>query len=555
LPYSPTTASLPRWRDELYLELHRGCYTTHGDQKQYNRRCEDTLFQAELFAAIAAIYGLQPYPQTELEAAWKRVLFNQFHDILPGSSIPEVFEQANDEWQRALAAGDRILQASLTALAQRCPVPSPPHPDAVPVVLFNPLNWERSEVVAIALPPDLAQPHWQAQNAEGQVLATQPGPPDSRTMLVYVPGIPSVGYQLIWLIPSESAPSDALPADCILENEHLRATVDVSTGSVASLLHKATATETFHGCGNQLQAFKDDGQYWDAWNIAPDYQAHPLNNFRLQDIHWVEYGPVRQTLRVVQTFNQSTITQDYSLDIGSPVLAVQTQVDWQETQVVLKAAFPLTVSAAEATYEIPFGAIARATTPTTPQDAAKWEVPALRWADLSDGDRGVSILTDYKHGFDATPSQLRLTLLKAPIWPDPGCDRGLQTFTYAIYPHAQGWQQAKTVQAARRLNLPIRSCLVCTTDTAAQGLPSDSFLDLGDTSLVLAALKQAEDRADRFILRAYESTGTTSTLTLGGTLPIDVLDQVDLLEQPQDEGPPATVTPWQVISLALTPRP
>lgn len=556
LPIPPSPHPLPHWRDELYLELHRGCYTTHGDQKQYNRRCEDTLFRAELFAAIAAIYDLQPYPQAELEAAWKRVLFNQFHDILPGSSIPEVFELANEEWRLALETGDRILQTSLTALAQRCPVPSPPHPDAVPVVLFNPLNWERSEVVAIALPPDLAKFHWQAQNAEGQPLLTQPGQADSRTMLIYVPDIPSVGYRLIWLLPSESATSDTPPADWILENEHLRATIDVSTGSVSSLLHKATATETFHGCGNQLQAFKDDGQYWDAWNIAPDYQDHPLNKFQLKSIGWVEYGPVRQTLRVVHIFNQSTITQDYELDVGSTLLAVHTQVNWQETQVVLKAAFPLTVSAAEATYEIPFGAIARPTTPATPQDAAKWEVPALCWADLSDGERGVSILTDYKHGFDATPTQLRLTLLKAPIWPDPGCDRGIQTFSYAIYPHSHGWQQAKTVQSARSFNLPIQSCLDRSTDSPTRaGTTAASFIDLGDTSLMLAALKRGEGGTNHYILRAYESAGANSPFTLGGTLPVQVSGLVNLLEQPQTTDAPKIVTPWQVISLALTPCP
>jgi alpha-mannosidase len=387
------------------------------------------------------------------------------------------------------------------------------------------------------------------------MLLTQPGQGASPSLLVYVPDIPSVGYRLIWLVPAEAPLPIALPDDWVIENEHLRARIDPSTGSIASLVHKATATETFHSCGNQLQAFKDQGQYWDAWNIAPDYQDHPLENFQLKDIHWVEYGPVRQTLRVVQTFNQSTITQDYSLAVGSPVLAVYTQVDWQETQVVLKAAFPLMVSAAEATYEIPFGAIARSTTPATPQDAAKWEVPALRWADLSDGDRGVSILTDYKHGFDATPRQLRLTLLKAPIWPDPGCDRGLQTFSYAIYPHAHGWQQAKTVQAARSFNLPVQACLDCSTASLASGPTSASWLNFGDTSLVLAVFKQAEDQANQYVLRAYESTGTSSSLTLGGTLPVKTVGLLNLLEQPQAEETQAIAAPWQVISLALAPAP
>ncbi|PZV06652.1 MAG: alpha-mannosidase, partial [Leptolyngbya sp.] len=528
------------------------CYTTHGDQKQYNRRCEDLLFQAELFAAIAAIYGLQPYPATELETAWKLVLFNQFHDILPGSSIPEVFEQANAEWQAALEMGDRILQISLQALAEHCALPSPPHPDAVPVVLFNPLNWERSEVVAIALPPALAQTFWQAQDAEGQTLPTQLEQTDSPSLLVYVPAIPSVGYRLIWLISAEVAPSSPAPVEWILENTHLQATIDPVTGGIASLIHKATGTETFQGCGNQLQVFKDEGQYWDAWNIAPDYQDHPLDAFVLKSMSWVEYGSVRQTLRVVRGFNQSTIVQDYRLEVNSPVLAVHTEVDWQETQVVLKAAFPLTVAAAEATYEIPFGAIARSTTPATPQDQAKWEVPALRWADLSDGDRGVSILTDYKHGFDARPNQLRLTLLKAPVWPDPGCDRGLQTFSYAIYPHAHSWQQAKTVRAARNFNLPIRPCLMSFSASSESNQSSASFLNLGDTGFVLSAFKQAEGSAEQYILRGYESTGLKTSLKLQGSMPMEVTEQVNLLEAPCGTQGWHEVDPWQIVSLAVS---
>ncbi|MFQ4135192.1 alpha-mannosidase [Nodosilinea sp. PGN35] len=550
----PKTPPLPVWNDELYLELHRGCYTTHGDQKQYNRRCEDRLFQAELFAAIAAIYRLQPYPAAELEAAWKLVLFNQFHDILPGSSIPEVFEQANAEWQAALETGDRILRTSLKALAEQCPQPSPPHPDAVPVVLFNPLNWERSEVVTVPLSSALAQANWQAQDAEGQTLLTQPAQAEPPALLVYVPAIPSVGYRLIWLIPAEVPPLSSPPAEWVLENAHLQATIDPATGGITSLIHNATGTETFQGCGNQLQAFKDEGQYWDAWNIAPDYQDRPLDTFGLKSIRWIEYGPVRQTLRVIHCSEQSTIAQDYRLEVNSPVLTVHTEVDWQETQVVLKAAFPLTVSAAEATYEIPFGAIARSTTPTTPQAAAKWEVPALRWADLSDGDRGVSILTDYKHGFDAAPNQLRLTLLKAPIWPDPGCDRGLQTFSYAIYPHAHSWQQAKTVQAARNFNLPIQPWMGSSpSPIPTAGPTAASFIDLGDTSLVLTAFKRAEDRPDQYILRGYESTGAAGAIAMDGTLPLQVVGPVDLLEQPQPSRIWSAVAPWQITSLALQP--
>ncbi len=577
----PATPPLPIWSDELYLELHRGCYTSHGDQKWYNRRCEDTLFQAELWATLATIQGLRPYPRTELETAWKQVLFNQFHDILPGSSIPEVFEDANQTWQAALDTGNRLLQEALGAIAQSLPLPVPPSPEAIPVLLFNSLNWEQHQVVAMPMPDPLANvAGWQAQDHWGNPLPTQwaqdPGLPSTSvvgnahpthpthltqqsgvTVLVDVADIPSVGYRLIWLVPTATSPLPApAPKDWVLDNSVLKATIDPTTGDIASLIHKPTGTETFSAPGNQLQAFRDQGQYWDAWNIAPDYPDHVLDRFELKQIEWIDAGPVRQTIRVVRRFRQSTFIQDYNLDYQSPILTIHTSVDWQETQVLVKAAFPLTVTAAQATYEIPFGAIQRTTTPTTPQEQAKWEVPALRWADLSQGDRGVSILTDYKHGFDASPNQLRLTLLKAPVWPDPGCDRGWQSFRYAIYPHPHNWQQAHTVRQARAFNQPIQPCFPPLTGPAsATAQPTASFLSLGDNSLVLAALKLAEDNDQQLILRCYESLGDQQELAFHSPFPLETWQPVNLLEQPQ---PPQTETatgaiaPWQVVSLAAT---
>ena len=172
----------------------------------------------------------------------------------------------------------------------------------------------------------------------------------------------------------------------------------------------------------------------------------------------------------------------------------------------------------------------------------------------------MSLLTDYKHGFDATPNQLRLTLLKAPLWPDPGSDRGLQSFCYGIYPHAQGWQQAHTVQAARNFNLPIQACPV----SPAAGSPSSSesepaaasFLDLGETTLVMSAFKQAEDGENQYILRGYESTGASASLTVGGTLPVTITGLTDMLEQPQPEARldsgAVVLRPWQIVSLAIS---
>ncbi|NJL87378.1 MAG: hypothetical protein HC886_17590 [Leptolyngbyaceae cyanobacterium SM1_1_3] len=458
---------IPTWYDELYLELHRGCYTTHAEQKWFNRRCEDWLYQAELWAAIASLTADLPYPRADLEQAWKQVLFNQFHDILPGTAIAEVFTEANQGWQAALQSAQAIAKAALRAIAAQVTTPAPPQPDAVPVLVFNSLAWQRSEVVEISLP--IAAAHWQVLDSQGQCCPSQPASPTAAAPnLFFLAEISSVGYQLFWLTPQlPNSPTPQLPPPFILQNLYLQATLDPQTGDLIQLYDRTQNRELLSAPANQLQAFQDQGQYWDAWNIAPDYLDHPLPPAQLTAIEWIEAGPVRQRLRVTRQLGQSTFVQDYVLDCHSPRLVIETTADWQETQVVLKVAFPLAVEAEVATYEIPFGAIARLTRPQAPADQvsanqapadqAKWEVPALRWADLSDSQGGLSILTDCKHGFDAAPSQLRLTLLKSPLWPDPASDRGQHRFTYALYPHAAGPQQ--TPQQAKALNIPLQ-CLV-----------------------------------------------------------------------------------------------
>ncbi|MEM8545173.1 MAG: glycoside hydrolase family 38 C-terminal domain-containing protein, partial [Cyanobacteria bacterium P01_H01_bin.119] len=557
---SPTP--LPHWPNELYLELHRGCYTTHADQKQFNRRCEDLLTQAEIFAAIAQLTTDFTYPKAELEAAWKGALFNQFHDILPGSSIPEVFAVANQAWQRSQDAGERILQAAQGAIASQVPLPESLAPNAVPYIVFNGLNWPRTEVTAVKLPPSpVPGLSWQVLTPSGELISCQQQvslsidqPEDQpETLLFLAEGIPSVGYRLYWLVPAPPAETTReTPNDFTLENTRLKVTVDDNTGDLHSLYDKLSGKEVLRASGNQLQAFQDGGQYWDAWNIAPDYAEHPLPQTQLQSIQWIEYGSLRQRLRVVRTLNAgnatSTFTQDYVLDYASPIVRIETTADWQGDQVVLKTAFPVNLQAPRATFETAYGAIARTTQPQTPQEKAQWEVPGIRWADLGDKHYGVSLLSDYKHGYDVQPDQIRLTLLKAPLWPDSGCDRGLHTFTYAIYPHSGTWQQAHTLHRAHGLTVPLRSlyCLepdlaFLSEDGASAIAPSysgssdpvsgqQSYLNLGSRNVILSAFKQAEDDPNCYILRYYEAHGEAATVYLKTALPLGTPEPVNLLE-------------------------
>ncbi|MEM6433650.1 MAG: alpha-mannosidase, partial [Cyanobacteria bacterium P01_D01_bin.115] len=548
LPPHHPDSPLPVWRDELYLELHRGCYTVHADQKWFNRRCEEALREAELFAAIAHRQAGFNYPCAALTAAWQQVLFNQFHDILPGTAIPEVFVTANQDWQQAHDAAVQIRTGALEAIAASLPQPTPPHPDAIPLFLFNSLNWPQTDLVEIALSalPTIV-PAWQVWDAQSATEVTvqishysdradqRPGAPeveiDESPRLLFLATVPAVGYRLYWLMPQPTALSTPPPSsnqDYRLENESVWAVLDAATGDLVELGDKATQTNRLRSPANQLQAFQDAGQYWDAWDIAPNYQDHPLPAAQLQSIQWLESGPLRQRLRVVRRLADSVIQQDYVLDAASPYLKVSTLADWRATQVVLKVAFPLTVEADHATYEIPFGAIARPTRSTDPHEQAKWEVPAYRWADLSGETDGLSILTDYKHGFDAKPDQLRLTLLKAPLWPDPQADRGWHQFTYALYPHGGDWRSAQTPHQAIAFNSQFPVVVGATVgnqeaiaDAAVDKLGANvpaiasqgTFLDIGTAGMHLAALKLAEDADDQYILRLWELYGRSATLS------------------------------------------
>ena len=587
IPHSPFPT--PVWNDELYLEFHRGCYTTHADQKRWNRRCEELLYQAELFASLATLTAETAYPKIQLEDAWKKVLFNQFHDILPGTSIPEVFVEANQAWQDVEQIGLEILEESLRAIASQITLP-PPQPDAQPIIVFNPLNWKRSEVVTVPFPTTAESGQkWEIYDFSGQKQPSQQG---EESLLFLAKNIPAVGYRLFWLGRVEAVkPDSALlepeidlirtqlshntdsisrflkantstPKDWVLENELLRVIVDAETGNLCSIFDKVHNREILKKeGGNQLQAFQDSGQYWDAWNIDPNYAQHPLPPTQLKSIEWIELGEVQQRLRVVRQLGESHFCQDYVLAAESPVLKIATTVDWQEQHVLVKAAFPLNLEANYATYEIPCGAIQRPTRPQTPAEEAKWEVPALRWADLGDEEYGVSLLNDCKYGYDSQSSQLRLTLLRSPSWPDPEADRGIHQFTYALYPHNGSWQSAGTVRRGYELNLPLlvlnNPPVGASSHTPLQ--PIGRLLDLQAENLVLMAFKQSEDDQNQWILRCYECHGSSAELWLKSDLDLAIAQAVDLLERPTQtseqlpSGQILSVPPWKIATLALCP--
>ncbi len=552
LPVQPTVV----WDSELYLEFHRGCYTTHGDQKQFNRTCESLLSEAELWSSLATMLTDVDYPRAELETAWKQVLFNQFHDILPGTSIPQVFIDANQAWKAAQQTAIALKRQALTAIAQHLIPEDPPYPGAQAVVVFNPFPWERSPLVYAPTEPD----------------SLESNPADIAWL---AEDIPAICCRRFWRDPSLTETQDLSDASIVpessplpepgacfqIENEYLRIVVDPTTGDLSSLWDKTAHREILSGPGNQLQAFRDQGQYWDAWNIDPHYADHPLPPAQLIGIRYGDRGlasipRLTDSIKVQRQIGSSIFQQTYCLTAGVPYLEIATTVHWVESQVMVKANFPLTLTAEVATYELACGAIQRATLNSPGFHSAQWEVPALGWADLSDEAYGVSILSDYKHGYDAQPSQLRLTLLRSSCWPNPHADRGIHHFTYAIYPHAGSWQAAHTPRYSRALDQSSRPSgqpldVVLCADSHGSLQPAVTFLDLGSDQLMLMAFKPAEDNPAEFILRCYECHGGPTEISLTSDVGLQLGDRLDLLERPIVVDHPYRIGPWQIATFRV----
>ncbi|MBI4461548.1 MAG: alpha-mannosidase [Acidobacteria bacterium] len=530
--------NVPVWKNELYLEYHRGVYTSQAATKRNNRRSEELLLNAEKFSSLASLFG-RPYAQADLNYAWRKVLFNQFHDILPGSSIAAVYRDTERDYAEVRRIGNEILSGALGELVARIQTGGP----GVPVVVFNPLAWARTDVVETEV--QLAGPTNEIEVRDpaglpllAEIIARQL---DTHRLTVrfLAEGIPALGYKVFYLVPVEGArrPATSLVARAdALENEFYRVQVDAESGCLTSLFDKTQGREVLApgACGNLLQTFYDLPREYDAWNIDANFEDQKWDLTKAEGVKLVENGPVRAVLRVVKKFQNSRFVQDITLYPKIPRVDVQMEVDWREKHILLKVAFPVAVQSNFATFEIPFGSIERPTTRRTPEEKAKFEVPALRWADLSDGTHGLSVLNDSKYGYDARDNVLRLTLLRSSAYPDPHADEGFHRFTYSLYPHAGSWREAGTVRRGYELNYRLLPVVA----HAHQGSlpPTHSFVQVEPENIVLTAIKKAEDD-DSVIFRFYEFAGRESRVSLRLPQPAVHAYETNLMEEVERELP------------------
>ncbi len=526
--------SIPIWQDELYLEFHRGTYTTKADQKRQHRQAEILITNTEKLCAIAAIMKQAEYPKLALEKAWQGLMLNQFHDILPGTSIPEVFADADLFWAEVRDICNTLTDAIFT----RAKLIEP-----TSFTLWNLQNWARTEVVEIE---NLTGENVNLVSVSGDS-TTLPTQRTEKGLLIVAKDVPSFGGMRCKLLPAHSsqAIADIPPlsvarseesAEIYLENQYLKVTINSQTGEIAQIFDRRYGNSLLsQPC--ELQFFEDKGQYWDAWNIDPDYESHQLAGIALESIEICEQGPIRVSVRVEREFGRSRFQQDIYLEAHSPYVTVTNHVDWQEEYVLVKIAFPFSFSAPFATYEIPMGAIARSTMVETPEAKAKFEVPAQFWADLSSEGVGLSILNDCKYGYDAKPSQLRLTLLRSPNWPCPDADKDIHEFTYRLLPHQGSWRNAQVVREGYNLNSALMISpnhnLLNREHIGGGTYPARnhfSLLSISSTAIAIAALKLAEESSS-WILRLYEAHGEQTTTEITFLPKISSITECDLMER------------------------
>ena len=539
---------VPVWNGELYLEYHRGTYTTQGRNKRANRKSEVLYHAAELYGSLAGLLGAA-YPREALREGWKLILLNQFHDIIPGSSIAEVYQDSAEQYRTITALGREALESSLRAIAGQVDLPGPDRA----LVVFNPSPFDRTDVVTARLADDLesaAVIDHAGRPVPSQLVTNEDG---SRGLIFEAIDVPANGCAAYRVRPHPPGPSpqaergwptpegevlvSASPfterglggeVGATVENQFYRAAFD-RRGLLTSLFDKAADREVLPEgqVANLFQAFEDKPMDFDAWDVDIYYQdkVTPLDGEARVSL--VEEGPVRATLQVEREFSHSRITQRIHLYAQTPRIDFATEVDWHEKHTLLKVAFPVDVRATEATFEIQFGNVQRPTHWNTSWDWARFETCAQKWADLSEGDYGVSVLNDCKYGHDVRDNVLRLSLLRSPTSPDPHADEGLHRFTYSLYPHQGSWRNG-TVSEAYGLNNPLLA--VWEQPHAGPLPPTYSLVRCDCPNVVVETVKQAED-SDELVVRVYEAFNQRGPVRLTFARPIAAASEVNLLEE------------------------
>ena len=485
---------LPKWTGELYLEYHRGTYTSMARNKRSNRRCEFLWQDVEFFSVFASLLG-DSYNAEEIYDAWENILLNQFHDILPGSSIKEVYDTTKVEYERLEHRAIELIQEKTKRLAA-CPKGA-----SNDLVLFNSLSFDREDVVEIEPYGYTGVTAFIDENGN-----RYPAQHTSYNQIVFYPGrVPAKG----WALYKPYLEKDALEPKItvkghLIETPFYRIYLD-RAGQFSSIYDKKARREILKPGqkGNVLRVYEDKPIHYDNWDIDIYYTQKSWVVDDVAKLEWVESGPVRWVLKITRRFLESTIVQRINFYTESRRIDFDTYVDWKQHQLLLKAEFPVDINAYEATYDIQFGSLKRPAHRNTSWDAAKFEVCGHKWADLSENGYGVALLNDCKYGYGISEGKMTLTLLKSGILPNPTTDQEEHWFTYALYPHEGDCYAADVQREAYCLNVPVYAARVELQPGAELQPIPQNLMRIDAENVVIETVKQAESGVGT-IIRVYE---------------------------------------------------
>ncbi|MFH1074174.1 MAG: alpha-mannosidase [Candidatus Firestonebacteria bacterium] len=544
------------WKGELYLEFHRGTYTTQARNKKYNRKSELLLRDAELLSSL----NLKNYPAKELDRLWKLVLLNQFHDIIPGSSIPWVYKDSLKQYEDITKSGEEIVVSGLRTLCEKIDTKG----FGKPVVIFNSLSWTRSGLVLL---PKIKGGF--KDNLEGTVVTQE-----TKDGLLARVDVSPLGYAVYFsdnTIEKNKTASDLKVNKNLLENSLLRVKFS-KDGQVFSIQDKETGRESVKtgGFANVFKIFDEKGE--DAWDTHIYHEEQKYASPKLVKSEVIEEGPLRASIRQTWKVSESSsIIQEIRLESRSKKVEFFTKLEWTEREKLLKVYFDTSINSLKAKYEIQYGHVERPAHRNTSWDMAKFEVCAHKWMDYSEEGYGISLLNDGKYGQGIKDGTMSLTLLRSPKPPDPALihgikpaseddtvtDQGLHEFTYVLYPHTGSIIEAKTVQAGYELNTPLRTALLGKGSKGKLGR-AHSFYSVDNESVIIEAVKKSEEGND-IIIRMYEAYGKSgkAVLTVANELDIKKVELVNMLEEKQgalkieDRKIKFKVRPFDIITLRL----
>ena len=484
----PLTKSkmMPVWNGELYLEYHRGTYTSQARNKRANRKSEFLLHDAEFIAVLASLHTDYQYPLTEFQYAWRMVCLNQFHDIIPGSSIGPVYEESQEQYAQLTQDVTQLRDKALQSITD--------HLNA-DLLLVNATSFAQQGLVFV-----------QGDSFHRFTRDGNPVPAQQTDSGVWLDAGQLGPYSVVSLKKETKVESSKsqVPSSTLLENEFIRVEFN-DHGDITRIFDKKANREVLppDTIANQFQAFEDRPKSWDAWDVDIFYDDKMWLAEPASSIQFVEYGELRQTIEINRRIQNSEFVQRISLNHNSPRLDFDTSVNWQERHTMLKVAFPVDVLAPQATYEIQWGNVHRPTHRNTSWDWARFETCAHKWVDLSEGDYGVSLLNDCKYGHDIHGNIMRITLLRSPTMPDPMADFGEHQFIYSLYPHVGIWNE-ETQREAYLLNDPI--IVYQTKEQRGKNVVNNlkSLVVTDSPNVIIETIKQAED-GKGIIVRLYES--------------------------------------------------